>query len=1128
MSQLFKSQIPVLCIAILLFLININTVSAVVSVGYTGNAGTYNCDGVNDEVQIQQALNAANSGADKTVYLKGPHTYWIDGPLAMYSGTKLTGDSSAEIKLVANAAWARNWVKGGSYYTYPIIRNANTNSAGAAGWEIYGFTIDGNSASQTGVTPGSGGYYTLVWFDSCYNINIHDMRFEWSTNDAVKVYGPSSTIGSTDMNIVMDDCDVYNIGHEAGYFLYCNGVEFTDNTVYTRVNGAARFTGGINCIASGNTVYTNPSSGSTGPGFELDNTGTSSITFNNIDIYDNYIYDLRGAAVWMFQEASTTTHIATDVHIHHNIIRNVGNLASSSYSDSAFVICRFDDVLIENNVIDDGGDGIVKVYKWENSPTVTGTGFDVIVRNNILMYTTGDPGAALWNTQTASHTITATYNIIYANDVVSSGSSISQSNNLLSDPGVYSRSSYDYHLRSRGGRYYNGNWVNDASDSIGIDAGYPSSDYSLEPENNGNRINIGRYGNTAQASKTYTSGGGSAPTGTFSASPSTITSGDSSTLTWTSSSATSASINGISVSPVAGGTYVVSPTTTTLYTLSLGNTYGTTTYTTTVTVSGTSAPVESYDTRIKNTEPTVNFDSLSYIDIGNIDDERTYRGLYWFNTSEYDGPSSSSTIWLYWYYPPYARTSDTILEVYRPAAYWNSAQVTWNNRITGTAWSNAGGSWYDKNGVAQGTTPYANITIPAATLPGTGKWLVLDVTDLTNQYLAGTYNDYGYLIKAESESQNYVAIASLECGNDSKLPFIQVLEEIITINSFSPSDLTPQIDMGETQAFSVTLSNASYVKWYLNGTLVKINNYVTTSTYDYAPIVPGYYNVTAQSYGIQKTWTLQAGSGTPIHKSIDSYTPTSLTPTVDIGTNQLFTVTMSSSDIIKWYLDSVLQETDTADLTASYGYTPSTEDVFNITAIGQNDSMTWMLTSESPSFAITSTTPSSLVISYAGVDQLFTVDTNLRANISWYLEDVEIEVDENTTSGSLLYTPLYDGAFTVRAEAVSVYTNESQSYEWNWGVRGPHEPENVTTGGTNDEKFSRIKINLVDDIDASMRLSGIVIVITESLAIIALIAGVWQRRIKVQTAAMAIMILIIGGVAIHVGLKILEELIKTW
>ena len=39
-----------------------------------------------------------------------------------------------------------------------------------------------------------------------------------------------------------------------------------------------------------------------------------------------------------------------------------------------------------------------------------------------------------------------------------------------------------------------------------IDAGCASSDYSKEPEDNGNRINIGRYGNTIYASLSSTSG----------------------------------------------------------------------------------------------------------------------------------------------------------------------------------------------------------------------------------------------------------------------------------------------------------------------------------------------------------------------------------------------------------------------------------------------------------------------------------------------------------------------------------------------------------------------------------------------------------------------------------------------
>ncbi len=70
----------------------------------------------------------------------------------------------------------------------------------------------------------------------------------------------------------------------------------------------------------------------------------------------------------------------------------------------------------------------------------------------------------------------------------------------------------------------------------------------------------------------------------FSASPSTITSGDSSTLTWASTGASSASINQSIGSVSTSGSRDVSPTATTTYTLSLGNTAGTTTCKSTVKV----------------------------------------------------------------------------------------------------------------------------------------------------------------------------------------------------------------------------------------------------------------------------------------------------------------------------------------------------------------------------------------------------------------------------------------------------------------------------------------------------------------------------------------------------------------
>ena len=76
-------------------------------------------------------------------------------------------------------------------------------------------------------------------------------------------------------------------------------------------------------------------------------------------------------------------------------------------------------------------------------------------------------------------------------------------NPLLADP-----ANGDYHLHSAGGRYRPGlGWQTDPETSPLIDAGRPSATaWLLEPDPNGRRQNIGRYGGTPEASKTPLAG----------------------------------------------------------------------------------------------------------------------------------------------------------------------------------------------------------------------------------------------------------------------------------------------------------------------------------------------------------------------------------------------------------------------------------------------------------------------------------------------------------------------------------------------------------------------------------------------------------------------------------------------
>jgi hypothetical protein len=66
----------------------------------------------------------------------------------------------------------------------------------------------------------------------------------------------------------------------------------------------------------------------------------------------------------------------------------------------------------------------------------------------------------------------------------------------------------DYHLNSQAGRWdpKSKSWVKDDVTSPCIDAGDPMSPIGYEPFPNGGRINMGAYGGTAEASKSFFGG----------------------------------------------------------------------------------------------------------------------------------------------------------------------------------------------------------------------------------------------------------------------------------------------------------------------------------------------------------------------------------------------------------------------------------------------------------------------------------------------------------------------------------------------------------------------------------------------------------------------------------------------
>jgi hypothetical protein len=70
----------------------------------------------------------------------------------------------------------------------------------------------------------------------------------------------------------------------------------------------------------------------------------------------------------------------------------------------------------------------------------------------------------------------------------------------ISASAIDPRTDLDLHLKSEYGRWSNGEWVLDTKTSLLIDQADPTSDYSHEIEPNGERANLGAYGNSDEAS----------------------------------------------------------------------------------------------------------------------------------------------------------------------------------------------------------------------------------------------------------------------------------------------------------------------------------------------------------------------------------------------------------------------------------------------------------------------------------------------------------------------------------------------------------------------------------------------------------------------------------------------------
>jgi len=738
-------------------------------------SGDFNCDGKDDHVQINQALKfVAEKSGYTTVYLKGPFTYVIDDTLLIGSNTILEGDSSAKIKLVNNAKWEAS---------KPMIKERSSDSHDIT---IRGFTFDGNREGNTNVISGKG-YYNLIHFSDCQNISIYDMYLTNNHGDGLKTDSCS--------NIKFYDNKIYGLGHDSLYACSCSDVEAYNNIINCRTNSGLRLYN-TNHASFYNNIITSENAG--GAGIEIQKYGTPAM--NDIGVYNNTIYRTALAGIWIFGSGPSYSLSSTNVSIHHNRIYDTGTKTSSTIAGG--IVSSGFNVLVENNVFD-GCYGSA-ISQKETYSTVPGSGYVITARNNIITNTrfssAGGNGYGVYNLLKGTHSFVLQNNCFYNNAGGDCEGVQTSSSDIKADPQYTNRNKNDYHLKSKAGRWNGSGWVNDSISSPCIDAGYKFSNYSAEPEDNGDRINIGAYGNTKYASKSGNSISNNNQAPVIDSIPElvvetgenlnftvTASDADGDNLTYSASALPEGAnfnrkLGFFNWTPSEGqeGAYNI------LFEVSDGKLKDSETANINV-VEKSSSVVEKnnsmifsgkiYDNRLREASPDEVFSNKEFLDVGEMKGGR-YRDITWFNISEYTNPDeiNSATLSFFWYYPASSRLNDTIIEIYRPASAWDPGNVSWNKKNNGIAWNNPGGDWYDKNGVLQGNTPYTTLTLKATDLPD-NRYYQLNVTDLVKEYVTGKYANTGFLIKARNENNNYIAFYSAECENESQKPKLAITKK---------------------------------------------------------------------------------------------------------------------------------------------------------------------------------------------------------------------------------------------------------------------------------------------------------------------------------------------------------------
>lgn len=403
-------------------------------------SGDFNCDGSDDQIEINQALKCVSENPQfTTVHFKGPYTYVISDSIFIGNNTTLEGDPTAVIKLIDNASWPVD---------KPLITQMDSNEI--HGVTIKGFEIDGNHDNNLDKTDGYG-FYNMIHFCNSTDIQVHNMYMHDGHGEGLKV--------DRSHDVQFYDNTIYRTGHNALFAEDCQNLEAWNNNILIRTDCGLRVLNSNHVKFHDNVIdsYYHWSAG--GSGILVEKTTE---VVNDVEIYNNTIHDTYGPGIWLIGWLdSYPKEEAQNVHIFHNIFYNTGMNPNIDLV-GGIITSGFYDTLIENNIFDGVyhaaiihmlpiGTDISPTYEARLSLSYTGTKYTTIVRNNIIVNTRKckkDPegtGYAVINYLPETHTFVLENNCLY-NNSAGNYRNCTSSTDTYADPLFVNQSIHDYHL----------------------------------------------------------------------------------------------------------------------------------------------------------------------------------------------------------------------------------------------------------------------------------------------------------------------------------------------------------------------------------------------------------------------------------------------------------------------------------------------------------------------------------------------------------------------------------------------------------------------------------------------------------------------------------------------------------